>query len=476
MLILFLHTSLSPAIPTIAKQFQVDDSLASWVMSVYMISGAVMTILIGRFSDIFGAKKMLVLMMGAFAITTALAGFAQDIVTLLVIRAIQGIAIANSPIGLKVIRDQYPKEKFSVGQGIITTAYSGGMAMGVVFGPILVSELGWQTIFYICIPIAFLLLFSVWKGIPADETTKIEERLKVKEKDQTSQPKKTRPKFSVDILGTITMAIALVSFLVAITYSGSITTNSRSFFVPLVIGIISLFFFIKVEKKSTSPLVPLKLLLHPVIFTGNITMLTIGVIQYIVVTGIPQLGASPPGSGLGLSPDAVGLLQLPLSITLMILGPVFGVLLAKRKDLNLKLLVPGMAIICFSFLLLTLFTQSQSGVTAALFVFAIGASILPISLTNITIKLTPTEFTGIASAATSDMRIIGGAIGPVITMVILSSSLVTLNVNGTSGDYPSPIAFEIILIVGLVLSVASTFIVMIMRKHAAKSFESNQIS
>ncbi|MGD1836591.1 MAG: MFS transporter, partial [Nitrososphaeraceae archaeon] len=164
MLILFLHTSLSPAIPTIAKQFEVNDSLASWVMSVYMISGAVMTILIGKFSDIFGAKKMLILMMSAFAITTALAGFAQDIVTLLIIRAIQGIAIANSPIGLKVIRDQYPKEKFSVGQGILTTAYSGGMAIGVVLGPVLVSELGWQTIFYMCTPIAFLLLFLVWKG------------------------------------------------------------------------------------------------------------------------------------------------------------------------------------------------------------------------------------------------------------------------------------------------------------------------
>ncbi|MPZ06176.1 MAG: MFS transporter [Nitrososphaeraceae archaeon] len=60
LLILFLHTSLSPAIPVIADDFGVDQALASWVMSVYMISGAVMTILIGRFSDIFGAKKNVV--------------------------------------------------------------------------------------------------------------------------------------------------------------------------------------------------------------------------------------------------------------------------------------------------------------------------------------------------------------------------------------------------------------------------------
>jgi MFS family permease len=81
----------------------VDQSFAAWVMSVYMISGAVMTILIGKFSDVFGAKKMLVLMMIIYTAATALAGFSQDIYTLLAIRTIQGIAIANTPIGLKII-------------------------------------------------------------------------------------------------------------------------------------------------------------------------------------------------------------------------------------------------------------------------------------------------------------------------------------------------------------------------------------
>ena len=77
LLILFLHTSLSPAIPVIADQFSVDQSLASWVMSVYMISGAVMTILIGKFSDVFGARKMLVLMMIIYTAGTAMAGFSR---------------------------------------------------------------------------------------------------------------------------------------------------------------------------------------------------------------------------------------------------------------------------------------------------------------------------------------------------------------------------------------------------------------
>lgn len=133
-----MHTSLSPAIPTIADDFNVDQALASWVMSVYMITGAVVTIL-----------------------------------TLLTIRAIQGIAISNTPIALKIIRDQFPKGKFSIDQSIITSAYSGGMAIGVVLSPIITDTIGWQSIFFMCAPIAAVLLFMCWRVLPIDESAKI---------------------------------------------------------------------------------------------------------------------------------------------------------------------------------------------------------------------------------------------------------------------------------------------------------------
>jgi MFS family permease len=521
LLILFLHTSLSPAIPVIADDFGVDESLAAWVMSVYMISGAVMTIVIGRFSDIFGAKKMLVLMMIIYTAATALAGFSQNIETLLTIRAIQGIAIANTPIALKIIRDQFPKGKFSIGQSITTSAYSGGMALGVVLGPILVASVGWQSIFFICTPIAAILLFACWRALPVDETTKIMEHIpaaaaagggvtgarggaaagaatagadeeeekelrkgagdesedKEKEKNMAmmKKEKKKRKKIDIDIKGIITMTIALVSFLVAITNSGSLLEKPVEFGVPLVIGAISLVIFVRVEKKSKDPLVPLKLLFQPAIFAGNVAMLMFGIVQYIIITAIPQLGAAPSGSGLGLTPEMVGLLQLPLSLAVLVFGPVFGLLLAKKHKLNTKLLIPGMVIMSVSFLLVTLFHSTSSNVTASLFIFGIGAALLPVTLINIIIALTPRELTGISSASTSDMRIIGGAIGPVIATVILSSILVPIEVNGTTSEYPSPTAFNIVFIVGLALSIAATILVMFMRRPAVKALNSTQV-
>jgi MFS family permease len=488
LLILFMHTSLSPAIPTIADDFNVDQTLASWVMSVYMITGAVMTILIGGFSDIFGARKMLLLMMIIYTAATAAAGFAQDIATLLTIRAIQGIAIANTPIALKIIRDQFPKGKFSVGQSIVTSAYSGGMAIGVVLGPIIVATIGWQSIFFMCAPIAAILLFMCWRVLPVDESAKILEehgtpgannigagrKEDVIDKDGVDEKKK-KGKLALDVKGIITMSVSLVSFLVAITNSSSLQEDPLGFAIPMVIGAISLVLFILVEKRAKSPLVPLKLLLQPPIFAGNIAMLMFGVVQYIIITAIPQLGAAPQGSGLGLDPDLVGLLQLPLSLAVLIFGPVFGLLLAKRRTLNTKLLIPSMVIMSVSFLLVAIFHYSSAEVTGSLFLFGIGAALLPVTLINIIIALTPRDLTGVSSAATGDMRIIGGAIGPVIATVIISSILIPIEVDGTTNHYPSPTAFNIVFIVGLALAIVATILVVLMRGPAVKALNRTEI-
>jgi len=464
---------LSPAIPIIADQFVVDQSLAAWVMSVYMISGAVMTILIGKFSDVFGARKMMVLMMIIYTAGTALAGFSQDINTLLAIRALQGIAIANTPIGLKIIRDQFPKGKFSIGQSIVTSAYSAGMALGVVLGPTLVESIGWQSIFFLCTPVAAILLFLTWRILPADDSAKIKSNIQSKKDTVGGQNASTgKRKMSVDIKGIITMSVSLVSFLIAITNSGSLPDNLIGFVIPLIVGAVSLIIFLRVEKRAKDPLVPLKLLMQPVIFAGNISMLMFGIVQYFIITAVPQLGAAPVGSGLGLDADKVGLLQLPLSLAVLIFGPLFGILMAKRHSLNINLLVPSMVIMAVSFVLVALFQSTASGIAGSLFLFGIGAALLPITLINIIISLTPKELTGISSASTSDMRIIGGAIGPVIATVIMSSILVSIEVDGSVVEYPSPTAFNIVFLVGLALSLASTILVIIMRRHAVKALRS----
>jgi MFS family permease len=469
---LYLNTAMSPALPDIAQHFQISQSLSSWVMTAYMVCGAVMTVIMGRLSDLVGAKKMLMMMMACFTIGTILAPFAPNISTLLALRVLQGIAVASTPISTKLIRDGVPRTKFPIGMSIYLSAYSGGMALGAVLGPVVAAGPGWQGNFYLCAPIAVVLSFACWKFIHADESKKIhDEHDNVDQEipsDVPTQAKKQHKKQRIDIMGIIMLTVTLVSFLVAITFSGSIATNLVAFVIPLVIGVIFLVLFIFVEKRVKSPLVNLKLVFYPVIFTGNIMMLMFGILQYFVITGIPQLGSAPSPSGLGLDPIHTGLLQLAFGLSMMIFGPVFGLMVAKRRGLNLKLLVPGIGITAISFVLLLLFHSSSQGINGSLFIFGMAGALLPQTLINTTIGFTPKEYTGIGSAITNMMRIVGGAIGPVVTTVILASATIPITVDNVEKSYPSPVTFNILFGLGLAMTIACIILAMKMKRLATK--------
>jgi MFS family permease len=145
-------------------------------------------------------------------------------------------------------------------------AYSGGMALGAVLGPVVAAGPGWQGNFYLCAPIAVVLLFASWRFVHVDESKKVHEHDHIVGKEAPNNISTKAKKRHLDIIGIITMAVTLVSFLIAITFSGSIATDLMAFVIPLVIGIIFLMLFIFVEKRVKSPLVNLKLVFHPVIF------------------------------------------------------------------------------------------------------------------------------------------------------------------------------------------------------------------
>ena len=463
---LYLNTAMSPALPGIAQDFQISDALASWVMTAYMVSGAVMTVIMGRLADLIGAKKMLMIMMICFTVGTILAPFSPNISVLLALRVLQGIAVASTPISMKLIRDQVPKTKFPIGLSVYLAAYSGGMALGAVLGPVVAAGPGWQGNFYLIAPIAVVLLFVCWRFIHSDESKKIQEH-DLLDEAPSNIPLKAK-KHRIDYIGIITLTVTLVSFLVAITVSGSIATNPVGFMIPLVIGIIFMILFIILEKRIKSPLVNLKLVFHPVIFTGNIMMLMFGILQYFVITGIPRLGSAPAPSGLGLDAIHTGLLQLAFGLSMMIFGPVFGLMVAKRRGLNIKLLVPGIGITAISFLLLLFFHSTSLGVNVSLFIFGMAGALLPNTLNNTTIGFTPREYTGISSAITNMMRIVGGAIGPVLTTVILASATIPITVDNVEKSYPSPITYNILFGLGLAMAIACVFLGMKMKRLATK--------
>ena len=172
----------------------------------YLVSGAAVTIVIGRLADIFGAKKMLLLVMICYIVGTVFGGFTQNIYTLLVFRTIQGIAVALVPICIRITRNLYPPEKFPYAQGVLLSMYQGGSAIGLVLGAMVVYFGGWQSVFYSAIPFAFLFFFLLWKFIPKD--SQHPNFGTAKNGDKNDKAPKHHGKV-IDVPGIVTMVIAI---------------------------------------------------------------------------------------------------------------------------------------------------------------------------------------------------------------------------------------------------------------------------
>jgi MFS family permease len=116
-MVMYAETMLIPGLPDLISEFSVSYSMSSWILSAYLIPGAVMTPIAGKLSDIYGRKKVLLVIMGFYAMGITMAGFVEDIYLLFVSRAIQGIGISMFVIAFSIIRDQFPRDKISLGKG-----------------------------------------------------------------------------------------------------------------------------------------------------------------------------------------------------------------------------------------------------------------------------------------------------------------------------------------------------------------------
>ena len=118
-MVMYAETMLIPAIPTLINDFDVSYGLSSWILTSYLIAGAVMTPIAGKLSDIYGRKKVLLIIMAIYTVGVCLGGFANDFLTMIIARTIQGIGLGMFPIAFSIIRDQFPRERISITTGFI---------------------------------------------------------------------------------------------------------------------------------------------------------------------------------------------------------------------------------------------------------------------------------------------------------------------------------------------------------------------
>jgi MFS family permease len=467
------ETMLLPAIPDIIVDFNLSFNNSSWILSSYLIAGAVSAPIVGRLSDIYGSKKMLVIIMQIYMFGITMGGFSSDFTSLIVSRIIQGIGISMLPTAFGIIKGQFPQEKLSIAVGIFTSMSAVGSVVGLVIGASIIENLGWRATFFSIIPVSIVLWFVIRRFIYDDQ--KISEVVGNDSKDviafnnsgnrfkkgMKSSDDQTR---SIDVKGVIALSATITSFLMALSFfDTNDVTSSIQIIIFMSIGIISLMLFVIIERKSDYPIVNLQLLTNKFIISANIILALIFLTKFAIFQTIPVIVRSPEPLGFGGGALDIAGIQFPFMIVFLLFAPSSGVIISRLGSAKPTILGAIITVIgCFG-----LFAFHSTGylVSANLAIIAAGISLMQVGSMNIILESTPRQFGGISLGMTVIFKMVGSSIGPVIAGLYMQANQATLV--GVGGSFPSPVSYTLIFLTLSLISIITVTLSIFIKRRLA---------
>jgi MFS family permease len=481
---MFADTMILPAIPDFIRDLDISYSISSWILASFLITGAVMTPIAGKLSDTYGKKKVLLIILGIYTIGITLAALSNNFATLLVARIIQGIGLSVFPIAFSIIRDIFPQERLAIAQGIYSSLFSAGAVIGVAIGGTIIKIFGWHATFLVVIPVGIILFAVISKVVPAkkdqamsatvcDKNTEFCSRFVHVRKDillselidSSVSINANKSKSVVDIKGAATLSATVVSFLVALQFTQTVSDTAYSIPIIIALGvvaIVSLILFVRVEKRTDSPLIDLKLLKDKTLLPANIINMVVGITALMVVyQTIPILIRTPSPLGFGGDALDIARIQLPYMIISLIVAIASGLIVSKFGNLRPTLI--GIMISLVGFVFLFIIHTTEFSITISLAMLATGLSLTQIGAINIVLVSTPKQSNGVSLAMTVLLYLIGTSVGPVIAGVFMQMYQTTIN--GIVGLFPALESYSLIFLTAIIMSLVSVALVtFIMRK------------
>ena len=456
---MFDETMILPAIPDFIRDFNISYSTSSWLLSAYIIAAAVMTPIAGKLSDIYGKKKILLIVMAVYAVGILAGRFATNIEFMLAARAAQGVGMAMFPIAFGIIREVLPEKKLAIGQTIFSSTFSGGAVVGLVGGAAIIQNFGWQATFLAILPAAIALWLIIVRFVRVQSPASMEAGIEVGNGNPSNDQ-------TIDIKGTLALAATIISFLAGISFLESNSASAGYQVAGLFAASgVSLATFILIEKRVHSPLLDFKLMTSKSFLPPTIILMLVFMSIFMVYLTIPVMVRSPQPLGFGGDVVAVAGVQLPFMVVLLIGTIMSGFILNKIK--NTKLTLIGTVISTIGFFTLLMFHSTESMVSVGLAILATGLSLSITGAFNIILLSVPMQVTGIALGMTLLLNLVGMSVGPASAGVF--QQMYQGTVEGVAGQFPTQDAYNLIFLTAALISLASVALALAVSRRKAVS-------
>ena len=396
-----LQSLVTPVLPTLMRALDTTQSNVTWVLTAYLLSASVFTPILGRLGDMTGKKRMFVISLVGLVIGCLLAALATNLTIMIIARVIQGIGGGMLPLAFGIIRDEFPREKVPGAVGTIAALIAVGAGLGIVLAGPIVDALDYHWLFWF--PLIVLVIATVAAQLLVPES-------------------RVRTAGSINWLTAALLSAWLVALLVAVSEAPTWGWGSGRVIGLLAAAVVIAVVWVLAESRSASPLIDMRMMRVRGVWTANLVALLFGVAMYAGFAFLPEFLQTPSaaGYGFGASITQSGLMMLPQSVGMFVIGLVTGRLAQRFGSKNVLITGSVIGLLCYLALAFAHGAEWQIYLNSSFMGFGFGMAFAAMS--NLIVAAVPAHQTGVASGMNANIRTIGGALGAAVMASVVTAS------------------------------------------------------
>ena len=389
----FMGSSLNVALPSIAQTFTMSAVSLSWVPTSYLLSSAVLLVPLGRLADIIGRRRVFLIGIALYTVSSLLCAAAPSSEFLIAARVLQGISGALMfGMSIAILTSVFPVNERGKALGINSAAVYIGLSIGPFVGGILTEQLGWRAVFWVNVPLGLVMILLVLAKL----------------KSEWSESRGA----TFDLVGSMLYCVALT----ALMYGFSLLPEAIGAGI-IAAGIAGLFLFFRLELRTENPVLDVNLFRHNRVFAFSNLAAFINYSATFAVTFLLSLYLSYIR---GLTPQQAGLILVVQPVMMALFSPFAGKL-SDRIEPRIVASI-GMAVIVVGVTYLAFLDVNTPfwAIVSALALLGFGFGLFSSPNTNAVMSSVEKEVYGVAAGTLATMRMTGQTMSLGIAMLIFA--------------------------------------------------------
>jgi EmrB/QacA subfamily drug resistance transporter len=262
------QTVVGTALPRIVTDLHGND-IYTWAFTSYLLTATISGPIYGKLSDLFGRRPILLFAVVVFLIGSVLCGVSQDMWQFVAFRGLQGLgAGALFPVAIAVIGDLFDASERGKYQGFVGAVFGLSSLLGPGIGGVITDTIGWHWVFFVNLPIGFVVLAVIWRNLPS------------------ARPSAETPR--IDYLGAGVLIAALVPILIGLTNKQSGEWTDPTVGGLIAVGLVIAAVFTWIELRIADPIVPIRLFTNRAFTISVIAMFMASMAFFTPIVFLPR--------------------------------------------------------------------------------------------------------------------------------------------------------------------------------------------